>query len=47
MERIVQRTCELMSEHKTDDVRRHGGIDLATIQQYINFHFSVSLDLFG
>jgi benzoyl-CoA 2,3-dioxygenase component B len=45
--RIVQRTCELMREHKTDDVRRHGGIDLATMQRYINFHFSVSLDLFG
>jgi benzoyl-CoA 2,3-epoxidase subunit B len=45
--RIVQRTCELMREHRTDDVRRHGGIDLATVQRYINFHFSVSLDLFG
>jgi benzoyl-CoA 2,3-dioxygenase component B len=45
--RIVQRTCELMREHKTDDVRRHGGIDLATMQKYINFHCSVSLDLFG
>jgi benzoyl-CoA 2,3-dioxygenase component B len=45
--RIVQRTCELMREHRTDDVRKHGGIDLATMQKYINFHFSVSLDLFG
>jgi benzoyl-CoA 2,3-dioxygenase component B len=45
--RVVQRTCELMREHKTDDVRRWGGIDLAAIQRYINFHFSVSLDLFG
>ena len=27
--RVVQRTCELMREHKTDDVRKHGGIDLA------------------
>jgi benzoyl-CoA 2,3-dioxygenase component B len=44
--RIVQRTCELMRQHG-DDVRRQGGIDLATIQRYINFHFSVSLDLFG
>ena len=26
--RIVQRTCELMREHRTDDVRKHGGIDL-------------------
>ena len=45
--RIVQRTCELMREHKTDDVRPHGGINLATLQKYLNFHCSVSLDLFG
>jgi benzoyl-CoA 2,3-dioxygenase component B len=45
--RVVQRTCELMREHRTDDVRRHGAIDLATIQRYLNFHFSVSIDLFG
>ena len=47
VQRIVQRTCELMREHRTDDVRKHGGIDLPTIQKYINFHCSVSLDLFG
>ncbi len=45
--RIIQRTCELMKEHRTDDVRALGAIDLATIQKYLNFHFSVSLDLFG
>ncbi len=45
--RIVQRTCELMREHRTDDVSKHGGIDLATMQKYLNFHYSVSLDLFG
>jgi benzoyl-CoA 2,3-dioxygenase component B len=45
--RILQRTCELMKEHKTDDVRSLGAIDLATMQKYLNFHFSVSLDLFG
>jgi benzoyl-CoA 2,3-dioxygenase component B len=45
--RVVQRTCELMREGKTDDVRRLGGLDLATLQKYINFHYSVSLDLFG
>jgi benzoyl-CoA 2,3-dioxygenase component B len=45
--RVVQRTCELMRAHRSDDVRRHGGIDLATVQRYLNFHFSVSLDLFG
>jgi len=45
--RVVQRACELMREHRTDDVRARGGIDLPTIQKYINFHCSVSLDLFG
>jgi benzoyl-CoA 2,3-dioxygenase component B len=45
--RVVQRACEIMREHKTEDVREHGGIDLPTIQKYINFHFSVSVDLFG
>jgi benzoyl-CoA 2,3-epoxidase subunit B len=45
--RIVQRTCEVMRQHRTDDVRKHGVIDLPTIQRYLNFHFSVSLDLFG
>jgi benzoyl-CoA 2,3-dioxygenase component B len=45
--RILQRTCELMKQHKTDDVRSLGAIDLPTMQKYLNFHFSVSLDLFG
>ena len=45
--RIIQRACEIMREHKTDDVRRFGGIDLPTLQKYVNFHFSVSEDLFG
>jgi benzoyl-CoA 2,3-epoxidase subunit B len=45
--RVVQRTCELMRQHGTEDVRKHGGIDLPTLQRYLNFHCSVSLDLFG
>jgi benzoyl-CoA 2,3-epoxidase subunit B len=45
--RVVERTAELMREHKTDDVRQHGGIDLPTIQKYLNFWVSVSTDLFG
>ena len=45
--RVVQRACQLMNQHKTDDVRKYGAIDLATIQKYINFHYSVSVDLFG
>ena len=45
--RVVERTVDLMQEHDTDDVRPHGGIDVATLQRYLNFHCSVSLDLFG
>lgn len=45
--RVIQRACELMKEHGEDKVREMGGIDLHTIQKYLNFHFSVSLDLFG
>ena len=45
--RVVQRTVELMQEHDTDDVGPHGGVDVDTLQRYLNFHYSVSLDLFG
>jgi benzoyl-CoA 2,3-dioxygenase component B len=45
--RVLQRTVELMKEHDTEDIGRFGGIDVATMQRYLNFHFSVSLDLFG
>ena len=45
--RVVERTVQLMKQHDTDDVRPHGGIDVATLQRYLNFHFAVSLDLFG
>jgi benzoyl-CoA 2,3-dioxygenase component B len=45
--RVVQRSVELMKEHDTDEIRQFGGIDVATLQRYLNFHYSVSLDLFG
>ena len=45
--RAAQRSCELMTEHDTDDLRPYGGIDLSILQKYINFHYTVSLDLFG
>ena len=48
--RIIQRTAQRMNELKTDDVgrlRAAGVIDLPTIQRYINFHYSVTIDLFG
>ncbi|MEP6660881.1 MAG: benzoyl-CoA 2,3-epoxidase subunit BoxB [Acidimicrobiales bacterium] len=45
--RVVERTAELMREHDTDDIAPYGGINLDTVQRYLNFHCSVSLDLFG
>jgi benzoyl-CoA 2,3-dioxygenase component B len=48
--RVIRRTCDVMREHKTDDphtVRELGVVDLPTIQRYLNFHYSVTLDLFG
>ena len=48
--RMIQRTLEVMNELKTDSVeaiRNAGVVDLQTIQRYINFWFSSSLDLFG
>jgi benzoyl-CoA 2,3-epoxidase subunit B len=45
--RVVDRTVELMKAHNTADLRAHGGIDVALLQKYLNFHYTVSLDLFG
>jgi benzoyl-CoA 2,3-dioxygenase component B len=51
--RIIQRTCEAMNEAGISDpgdisaVRKLGVIDLPTLQKKLNFHFSVTLDLFG
>ncbi len=47
VDRVVQRTVEVMREHDTDDVAGLGAIPLPVIQKYLNFHYSVSLDLFG
>jgi benzoyl-CoA 2,3-epoxidase subunit B len=47
IDRVVERTVALMKEHDTDDVAAHGGISLRTVQKYLNFHYSVSVDLFG
>src|ERR1700722_9535432 len=47
--RVVQRTCEVMRDHKVsgpDQVRALGAIDLETIQKFLNFHYSVTLDLY-
>src|SRR6516164_6930762 len=48
--RVVKRTIETMKQIGSEDpaaVRNSGAIDLPTVQRYINFWFSSSLDLFG
>jgi benzoyl-CoA 2,3-dioxygenase component B len=48
--RVIARTCQVMNELKTDDaqvLRNAGVIDLPTLQRYLNFHYSVTIDLFG
>jgi benzoyl-CoA 2,3-dioxygenase component B len=48
--RVVRRTLEVMRELGTEDpgaIRAAGAIDLPTVQRYLTFWFSSSLDLFG
>jgi benzoyl-CoA 2,3-dioxygenase component B len=47
VQRTVERTAQVMKEHGTADTLEHGAIPLALIQKYLNFQYSVSLDLFG
>src|SRR5262244_3948125 len=45
--RVVQRSAELTRQSKTGNPRELGGIDLPTLQKYLNLWYSLSLDLFG
>src|SRR6478752_2280447 len=48
--RVIKRSLEVMKELDTDDwkrVREAGAVDLPTIQKFMNFWFTSSLDLFG
>jgi benzoyl-CoA 2,3-dioxygenase component B len=48
--RVIKRALEVMKELDTDEpakIRAHGAIDLPTVQRYINFWCSSSVDLFG
>src|SRR5690606_2288024 len=50
VQRTVERTAQVMKELDTDDPQRlldAGVIPLDIIQKYLNFQFSVSMDLFG
>ena len=50
VQRVVDRTAQQMKAHGVehpDDVRRLGLVDLPTVQRYLNYWYSLSLDLFG
>ena len=47
VQRTVEKTAAVMKEHATSEVFPHGAIPLDVIQKYLNFQFSVSMDLFG
>jgi benzoyl-CoA 2,3-dioxygenase component B len=47
VERIVQRSAELTKKDPNGEARKLGGIDLPTIQKWINFWFSSAVELFG
>jgi benzoyl-CoA 2,3-epoxidase subunit B len=47
VERVLRRAVQLMKKDPNGDARAQGGIDLQTVQRYINHWYSYSLDLFG
>jgi benzoyl-CoA 2,3-dioxygenase component B len=47
LERVLRRSAQLTRLDKNGDARAQGGIDLPTVQKWINHWFSYSIDLFG
>jgi benzoyl-CoA 2,3-dioxygenase component B len=47
VQRVVKRACELMKQDPNGDPRQLAGVDLPTIQKYLNLWYTLSLDLFG
>jgi benzoyl-CoA 2,3-dioxygenase component B len=47
VDRVIQRTADLMREHGDDGVVKAGGIPLDIVQRYIFLWVSLSIDLFG
>ena len=47
LDRVLRRACELMKQDPNEEARALGGIDLPTVQKWINYWFCYSLDLFG
>jgi benzoyl-CoA 2,3-dioxygenase component B len=47
VERVVQRSADLVRAHGDADLFAQGGIPLDVLQRYVNLWYSLSLDLFG
>ncbi len=47
VDRVVRRGAELSKKDPNGDARALGGIDLPTVQKWINFWFSSAVELFG
>ena len=47
IQRIIQRSGDLMHGSGREDIHALGGIELAILQKYINLWYTESLDLFG
>ena len=47
IDRVVQRSAEITAKDPNGDARKHGAIDLPTIQKWINYWFSSAIELFG
>jgi len=47
VQRVCERTAALIKEHDTEEIFEYGGIPFDVLQRYLNFHYSVSMDLFG
>jgi benzoyl-CoA 2,3-dioxygenase component B len=47
VKRVLLRAAQLEKLDPNGDVRAQGGVDFATVQKYVNYWFSYSIDLFG
>ena len=47
IDRVARRAAQLTKADANGDARAQGGVDLPTLQKYINFWFSSAVELFG
>ncbi len=47
IERVLRRSAQLTRQDPNGDARNQGGIDLPTVQKWLNYWYCYSIDLFG